>query len=483
MNQLITILSSSVVAALITAVFAYIQNRRTNSINYITGERKLWRDKIKTLAEDISKCKYHGTKDKDISVCLVRLQMNINTYGKVKKNDYIHDSHIWDIIDRIQKADSEEAFEADKELLLYYISFMLKEDWERSKREIRGDFCKMGYIIIYILLSAIWAWFYFGILNLQDIALFLIVEVLLLFPFLSVFYLFNDSADMVVDKKIITVKKRIKNKKHISVNGIGVCILLVIYMLIFCGIGYCVIPKQFINNFEYSYDNDVLRICTHLNNSRFNGLEGILEGCFDEDEKIVFVDSFEENYKLYRLPKEINNKIFINVKAQIAIFDMLGMLFLLYTIISVGAAIWLSINLYSEKTRLPDAIHKITYLSMDNYIKDLFEANRVLTKIRQMDDKTLQSWEFELLLGFGYSLLFNIKKYINSKLADFEKTASCLEECEKYIELKGKQMVINNCIKIINKMSGRHKSKKKKELLNELEHQLSTTNICNDNAT
>lgn len=61
------------------------------------------------------------------------LEVNINSYGKVLEDDYEKDSHIWREIEELKRIDKKKEFNVHKELLIYYLSLMLKEDWERSK--------------------------------------------------------------------------------------------------------------------------------------------------------------------------------------------------------------------------------------------------------------------------------------------------------------------------------------------------------------
>jgi len=133
-----TILGSAVISTSITAFFTHLSNRKENTLSHITDERKVWRNSIKDIAGKIQDCKYHGTGEEDINKYLVRLKVNINPYGKGSTNDFEHDAHIWMEIDEIEKVKKKKDFEKHKELLIYYVSLMLKEDWERSKNEIKG---------------------------------------------------------------------------------------------------------------------------------------------------------------------------------------------------------------------------------------------------------------------------------------------------------------------------------------------------------
>lgn len=469
MNQLITILSSGAIVALITAFFTYIQNRRSNSINYITGERKLWRDKIKTLAEDIQKCRYRGENDEDIKICLVRLQMNINTYGKLAKDDYIHDSHIWEIMDKLQTAASEEEFESDKKLLLYYISFMLKEDWERSKREIRGYSYEIRSAVVYIVITIFWAVCYFFLLCIHDIGYFLCVEICLLLP-LPVIYTDNETDRIVSNSRIEPVKNRIKKKKSASreiwVSSIG----LIGYMLFLLYFTSVVIPKVFISNFRYSYDNDTINICTNVNNNYFYGLEEILEGCFEQE--VVFVETYDETCQRYELPEEIYNEVYDKVKWDLEIFFISRCIIFICAVAPPIYQLCMIIKRNSEKRKLPDAIENFTYSFTSCYDKDLLEVRKIALNVKEMDDEELSNQDSKALFGLEYELLSRMKRHISSKLRDEERSIGTFEEYEQYVEWKRRKEIIDGCMKDLRKLSRYGKLNKKRKLFDRVSLQL-----------
>lgn len=132
------ILGSTVVSSVIVALFNLITNRKNSTLAHITTEREKWREKIRKISEDIEKTKFQGKKEKNINRSLVQLEVNINPYGKSMVNDFARDSHIWEEIENIRRVKNKEEFKRHKELLIYYLSLMLKEDWERSKREVKG---------------------------------------------------------------------------------------------------------------------------------------------------------------------------------------------------------------------------------------------------------------------------------------------------------------------------------------------------------
>lgn len=145
------ILGSTVVGAVISALFSHMTNRKNSTLTHITTEREKWREKIRKISEDINRTKFHGKKEKNINQYLVQLEVNINPYGKRFKNDFARDSHIWTEIENIKQIDNKKEFKKHKELLIYYLSLMLKEDWERSKKEVKG-YSKTLFELLGILL-------------------------------------------------------------------------------------------------------------------------------------------------------------------------------------------------------------------------------------------------------------------------------------------------------------------------------------------
>jgi len=143
MDMIKIVLSSAVVVAFINLI---LQNK-SNKLNYVTGERAKWRECLKRIAVEIAKADITT-----IQVPLTELKVNINGYGNYRNNpdvkekmDVFRDEHIWEIIFRMEeeciKGCNSENFEEYKEKLIDYIGFLLKFEWERSKSEVKSDYC------------------------------------------------------------------------------------------------------------------------------------------------------------------------------------------------------------------------------------------------------------------------------------------------------------------------------------------------------
>ena len=221
MKILISILGTSAIAALVTAVFSFLQNKKNNSLSYITEERKIWRERIREIAAGIENSKYRGKKKEDINQYLTKLEMNINPYGRTAHADYMHDGNIWIAIENVQNSDGEEEFVKNKRLLLNYISLMLKMDWERSKEEIKGINKTSSSIILSIIMYAYFSFYYFVILGLKNADGYIFGVMLLLLLQMIVFMFLTDAfQDKRCDK--ISIDEIVKNNRKKKRNKIGV---------------------------------------------------------------------------------------------------------------------------------------------------------------------------------------------------------------------------------------------------------------------
>ena len=159
------ILTSTVIATIVSGLFAFYQNYRSNKLSKITDERKAWRDDIRKISENI----IVNTDKAKLENEITKLKVKINAYGnstfydeknleidstkatlfskrKIKQHKrkqevlqtryYINDSHIWKQIHLLENNNYDEK---NKRKLIDYLSFLLKYDWERAKSEILID--------------------------------------------------------------------------------------------------------------------------------------------------------------------------------------------------------------------------------------------------------------------------------------------------------------------------------------------------------
>ena len=136
------LLTSSVIAALCTGIFLVINSRRENRIRYVTGEKDEWRKEIKAIADELMTA--NGIYE--IRSVLNKLKVRINPYGRGKKRDFVHDSHIWELIKVMEEKPYENQIE-NKEKLILYISLLLKYDYEKTGLEVNGDAIRSLFIL------------------------------------------------------------------------------------------------------------------------------------------------------------------------------------------------------------------------------------------------------------------------------------------------------------------------------------------------
>lgn len=143
---IVIILSSTVLSGIITGIVSFIINGKNNRLKYITEDRRTWRKEIREIVDEIYIIKYPS----QIKSFLAKLKVRINPYGKDKKEDYIHDSHIWKLIEEIEENPNKK-FEEDRDKLVFFLSLLLKFDWDRTKKEVMvdGQSVIMFFVIAY----------------------------------------------------------------------------------------------------------------------------------------------------------------------------------------------------------------------------------------------------------------------------------------------------------------------------------------------
>ena len=164
-----TILGSAVISTAISAIVAYATSKKQNDLQYITSERKEWREGIRKLVERLNGAGYKKTLQ-----ILAELKVRINAFGNGETERYDKDSHIWELMNEIEEKElPKESLVLKQKQLIEYLSLLLKSDWERCKREVKGDVLRlvsvffMGGAFLYYALNAfdyaqnkekVWEW-------------------------------------------------------------------------------------------------------------------------------------------------------------------------------------------------------------------------------------------------------------------------------------------------------------------------------------
>lgn len=151
-GQIITLLSGAGLGAVLSAFLVFINNSKKNKLDYIVKERTEWRKKIEDIIEELQVSSKRRS-------AFIRLKSHINPYGynldiKNTKDYFMKDGHIWDSLAKGKYKD-----------IIYFLSLLLKHDWERRKQEAKFQylnalswivqifFCVFNFYLIYLVVS------------------------------------------------------------------------------------------------------------------------------------------------------------------------------------------------------------------------------------------------------------------------------------------------------------------------------------------
>jgi hypothetical protein len=242
-DTVIIILSSTLLASVVSSVISYIINKKNISMQYITTERQAWRNSIRELAEKI-----YNVDINNIGLELVKLKVRINSYGRYYKS-YEFDTHIWDLIKKLEKSKNDnDDFKRNKDLLIDYLSILLKYDWERSKTEIIGNKKFLLRVLFYISTISLVIYFYFYMWLLP-----LTPDLFDLLFIITGYYFITPDYDLIKYIDIIKKKKISKNsKKSEWIQYILTLFIISIFAVIRLITIYKLIPmKNFINFYQF----------------------------------------------------------------------------------------------------------------------------------------------------------------------------------------------------------------------------------------
>ncbi|WP_308698352.1 hypothetical protein [uncultured Thomasclavelia sp.] len=94
-NLITIILSSTVISAIITTFLTFTTNKRKDTVEYIIKERKIWRDELRLISNNIAESK----NLRELKVAISKLKVRINPYG-LANNLIFYDSYIWEQINK-----------------------------------------------------------------------------------------------------------------------------------------------------------------------------------------------------------------------------------------------------------------------------------------------------------------------------------------------------------------------------------------------
>ena len=151
-GQVVALLSGAGIGAILSAILVFLSNNKKNQLDYIVKERTEWRKKIEDIIEDLQVSSKRRS-------AFIRLKSHINPYGynldiKNTKDYFMKDGHIWDSLAKGKYKD-----------IIYFLSLLLKHDWERRKQEAKFQylnalswivqifFCVFNFYLIYLVVS------------------------------------------------------------------------------------------------------------------------------------------------------------------------------------------------------------------------------------------------------------------------------------------------------------------------------------------
>ncbi|MEE1061551.1 MAG: hypothetical protein UH080_07000 [Ruminococcus sp.] len=153
------ILTSTVLSTGMTVIFNLLSNKRKDSIENITKERKEWRGQLREISKSIEK----SESIRELKIAISDLKVRINAYG-IANNSVFNDSHLWQLIQELEtrtEVTNDELLNY-KRMFVNLISCNLKYDWERSKAEIKGNKQTIVLIISLVFSFVMYSvkWFY-----------------------------------------------------------------------------------------------------------------------------------------------------------------------------------------------------------------------------------------------------------------------------------------------------------------------------------
>lgn len=137
MEHIYIILTSSVVAALISAFVAIRNNQLKISIKNITRERAKWRNAVRKKALEVHNAIIN--KDKET---LQKLRVEFFLILNPLDNE---DNLIIESI-KIPESKIDEELKAQSDEFAKHIALLLKHDWERAKLEAGSTFCRLKFV-------------------------------------------------------------------------------------------------------------------------------------------------------------------------------------------------------------------------------------------------------------------------------------------------------------------------------------------------
>ena len=477
MKYIFSILGSSAFGVVVTLVFNWMQNRRTASLNYITDERKKWREKIRTISAQIERCDFQGTDELRIEQYLVQLQMNINPYGSVYKENnsyyYKRDAYLWDAIDEIKNAPNKELFDKNKELLLRYLSFMLKMDWERSKKEVKNfSTMKILWILTVVFCTAIFLYecFILKLGNSEEGFLYFGIDVIMMFiGFVGLVFFCEYDMPQYKNENIWSLKKTVLYQTRGKI--VSFCVLgITSFVMMISSFGFGIAaPELMVRNMTYYTDNNgQVYLYPNFNEMFFPDFQVKLQKKLGR--KVIILENRDSETEIAGLEIDYDD----------AIYDVLSK-----TIFVISIAKLIRYFLIMQSVMLFDEIDDIDrsvefglkytkYMIIDEYEKTVRETLLMIERVTETyKDSNLQK-ENDELLGLSYEFLHRAKEELSHQLYIVMSQMKNIQQWEVKNQMQQCINLIEDSIKLLKKFSRTKRDKVKLNILIELKSNLET---------
>lgn len=463
----VALLGSSVLSVMITSLFNWAQNRRSNTKNYMAEERKRRRDDIRDIIVGVDDSVYGGKGKRNIERYLVCLEMNINPYGRYQKYSYLLDSHLWIVIEEIRQADNEEVFNQKKKLLSGYLCLLLKEDWEKMKREVNGysnAICNIGLIGV---TAIVYSLFYLYVLKLDDIMMLLIMLFFNCSPLLfTKIYVIDELDSMESNNKSISINaimKRNKKERKIFRNYF---IYIIVFLLVNLFMVETVYPRMIVENIVYEVKEDTTYIYTKLDSKLWIQLEEQIHMSMEEKEVII-----KENQNILPDKNEREKETDeIIIKALKKSMSSLNSILVAWLAIIIMVQIFFAFSAATKSKRMEREIQRLSH-NINIRDEELYSQLAKIT-VRVDYDAAHSEEDNKDYLGLLYVVLEQLGTKLKKEVFDLEGDIGNVELLEK---MKGKKSCLSDverALKVIEEINKAKKIEDRKVKFVELKQQI-----------
>lgn len=264
------ILENPLAVAIITAIVsAFLKYLDKGILNYNIKKNQTRDEKIAYISEEIVKTRFGGYGSRNIEKYLLELESVLDLCGKQNQYDYIHDGHIWKIIEDIKRSSTETEFEKNKQILIRYLT--LAKNKGNQKQRLKIDVMVLT-LIMDIVIGFIYISYFYFIFNIKDIMFIFggTMTVILMCTLCILFVRDNMDAE---EKNRISSRHIVGRRIGIYINAIIAILCFVLALVINYEVLSIYAPKVAVQNMLISEDNDKIYIYTEQKMELFESLK------------------------------------------------------------------------------------------------------------------------------------------------------------------------------------------------------------------